>query len=58
MDQRPQHKHRYIKHNKRVNGDSLEYVVTGDDFLNRTLIEQALIKRLDFRKTIPHLRAN
>jgi hypothetical protein len=46
VDQRPQHKTTYIEPDRRESGDSLDYIVTEDDFLNRTPVAQALSQRI------------
>jgi hypothetical protein len=47
VDQGPQHKTRYTKLNKRESGKSLDFLVTGGNFLNRTLMAQALRSTID-----------
>jgi hypothetical protein len=42
MDQGPQHKFRYTKPDRREIRDSLELIITGGKFLNRTSLAQAL----------------
>ena len=42
MDQRPQHKTSYVNLKEEKVGNSLECIGTGDNFLNRTPMAQAL----------------
>ena len=47
MDQRPQHKTRYTKSNRKESGNCLECVGTGDKLLSRTPVAQALRSTID-----------
>ena len=53
MDQRPQHKTKYIEPDRRESGDSLELDDTGEDILNRTPLAQSIRSKIntwDFMK--------
>jgi hypothetical protein len=47
MDQGPQHKTRYTESNRRKMWESLELVLTGGNFLNRTPVAHALRSTID-----------
>ena len=47
VDKGPQHKTQHTKSNRREGGNNLEHTDTGDNFLNRKPMTQALRSKID-----------